>query len=516
MDRLLDKPRNSPWLRLKRKILTGLILLAVVFGIGALPPAFVFIMQEKSGEADSPGGRSSSGLTAEITPELRERRNRPVAFIDVSVVPMDREAVLTRQTVIVRDGFISEIGAASDVNVPPSALRIDGRGKYLLPGLADMHVHFLSYDEQNNRRLLLMFVANGVTTVLNLHGTRHHLDLRSRVNRGELLGPAVFTSGPFISDAPQHTPTPDEVEEAVEDQKRSGYDILKIHGDFSREAYRRLFEAARREGIRVIGHAPRNLGSEAMIEERQDAVAHAEEYLYSYFFFKMDNSIKAADRETRRRFLEGQDIRIPAIAEASAKAGTWLVANLSAYRGIGQQAKDVTPLLERPEMKYVPPAISRGWQPENNTYVRRFKGEETVWNFRMQYGLLEKLVRGFRDAGVRMMTGTDTPIPSVIPGFSVHDELMDLTSAGLTPYEALRAATFNPAEFLGVAGEAGSIAAGKRADLLLLEANPLEDVSNASRRAGVMVRGLWLPEEELRKMLDQMAGSFARERGSNR
>jgi imidazolonepropionase-like amidohydrolase len=115
-----------------------------------------------------------------------------------------------------------------------------------------------------------------------------------------------------------------------------------------------------------------------------------------------------------------------------------------------------------------------------------------------------------------MMTGTDTPIPSVIPGFSVHDELMDLTSAGLTPYEALRAATFNPAEFLGVAGEAGSIAAGKRADLLLLEANPLEDVSNASRRAGVMVRGLWLPEEELRKMLDQMAGSFARERGSNR
>jgi hypothetical protein len=331
------------------------------------------------------------------------------------------------------------------------------------------------------------------------------------VAKGELLGPAIYTSGPFISDAPHHTPTADEVEDEVGEQKHAGYDIIKIHGDFSREAYRRLFTVARREGIRVIGHAPRNLGTEAMLEERQEAVAHSEEYLYAYFFFKTDNSIKSAARETRRRFIEDQSKRIPALAEATAKAGTWLVANLTAYRGIGQQAKDVTPLLARPDMKYVPPSISRGWQPENNTYVRRFKGEETVWNFEMQYGLLERLVRGFRDAGVRIMTGTDTPIPSVIPGSSLHDELRDLTSAGLTPYEALRAATFNPSEFLGVASEAGTVATGKRADLLLLDANPLEDVSNASRRSGVMVRGLWLTENELRKMLDQMAVSFERE-----
>jgi imidazolonepropionase-like amidohydrolase len=511
MDRLLDKPRNTPWLRLRRKILTGLILLAVVFGIGALPPAFVFIMQGKPGEDDSTGGIRTSGLTAEITPELRERRNRPVAFVDVNVVPMDREVVLTGQTVIVRDGLISEIGPASDVRVPAGAERVDGRGKYLLPGLADMHVHLTSNNERDNRRMLLMFVANGVTTVLNLYGTRHHLDLRSRVAKGELLGPAIYTSGPFISDAPHHTPTADEVEDEVSEQKQAGYDIIKIHGDFSREAYRRLFTVARREGIRVIGHAPRNLGAEAMLEERQEAVAHSEEYLYAHFFFKTDNSSRTADRETRRRFIEEQGKRIPALAEATAKAGTWLVANLTAYRGIGQQAKDVGPLLARPDMKYVPPSISRGWQPENNTYVRRFKGEETVWNFEMQYGLLERLVRGFRDAGVRIMTGTDTPIPSVIPGSSLHDELRDLTSAGLTPYEALRAATFNPAEFLGAASEAGTVATGKRADLLLLDANPLEDVSNASRRSGVMVRGLWLTENELRKMLDQMAVSFERE-----
>ncbi|HET9533342.1 MAG TPA: amidohydrolase family protein, partial [Blastocatellia bacterium] len=443
MDRLLDKPRNTPWLRLRRKILTGIILLAVVFGIGALPPAFVFFMQGRSGEEKGAASRSSSGSTAEITPELRARRNRPVAFINVNLVPMDREAVIPGQTVVVKDGVIAEAGPADEVNIPSGALKMDGRGKYLMPGLADMHVHLRDRSELDNRRMLLLFVANGVTTVMNLHGTRDHLDLRSRVAKGELLGPAVFTSGPFISNAPYHMPDADEVERMVIDQKQAGYDIVKIHGDFSREAYRRLFEVTRREGMRVIGHAPRNLGIEVMLEERQEAVAHAEEYLYAYFFFKTNAPPRGADREARRRFLDEQALRIPVIAEATAKAGTWVVPNLTAYKGIGQQSKDVTPLLNRPEMKYVPPSISVNWQPENNSYVKRFRGEETAWAFQMQYKLLEKLVRGFRDAGVRMMTGTDTAIPSVIPGFSVHDELKDLVAAGLTPYEALRAATIN-------------------------------------------------------------------------
>jgi imidazolonepropionase-like amidohydrolase len=511
MDRLLRKPRNTPWMKLRRKLFTGLLLLAVVFAIGALPPAFVFLMQGETTGDKSSGAKKNSGLPAGMTAELRARINQPVAFVDVNVVPMDRDRLLTGQTVVVKDGLIAEMGPANDTPVPPGALRIDGRGKYLMPGLADMHVHLRENDERLNRRMMLLFLANGVTTVLNLYGTRHHLDLRSRVAAGELLGPAIFTSGPFISNAPHHKPSPEEVEQAVSEQKLAGYDILKIHGDFSREAYRRLFLVARREGMRVIGHAPRNLGMEVLLEERQEAIAHAEEYLYAHFFFNLDNSSRPAGVEARRRFLKEQEKRMPAIAEATAKAGTWLVPNLTAYRGIGQQAKDITPLLNRPEMKYVPPAISVNWQPENNTYVKRFKGEETVQIFQMQYGLLEKLVRGFRDAGVRLMAGTDTPIPSIIPGFSLHDELSDLAAAGLTPYEALRAATINPAEFLGVADRSGSIATGKRADLILLISNPLENVSNAARREGVMVRGLWLSEAELGKMLDEMASSYSKE-----
>ncbi len=432
---------------------------------------------------------------------------KPVAFIHVNVVLMDAERVLTEQTVIVKDGRIAEIGPASRIKVPANALRVDSKGKYLLPGLVDMHVHLQDDGEDDNRALFRLFLANGVTTILNLYGTSHHLELREKIKRGEMLGPALYTSGPFVSNAPVSTPTAEEVERAVVEQKRAGYDFIKIHGDFSREAYRKLFEVARREGIRVIGHAPRNLGVEVMLEERQHVVAHAEEYLYTYFYFgsNHDKSVEQADRETKRRYLAKKADLIPAIAQATARAGVWVIPNLTAYKGIGLQAKDIIPVLARPEVKYVPAVIARDWQPERNTYVRRFGGKaESAWLFEQNYGLLEKLVKGLRDAGVKMLAGTDTPIPSIVPGFSLNDELADLVAAGLTPYEALRTATINAAEFLGTLDQSGTVAVGKRADIILLEGDPLKDVRNTTRRAGVMVGGRWLSETEIRRMLSNL------------
>ncbi len=431
-----------------------------------------------------------------------------IAFVNVNVLPMDSERVLTAQTVIVKDGRIAEIGPASKIKAPADALKVDGRGKYLLPGLADMHVHLQDDGEEENRALFQLFLANGVTTILNLYGTPHHLELREKIKRGEMLGPALYTSGPFISNAPVSTPTVEEVERAVVEQKRAGYDFIKIHGDFSREAYRKLFEVARREGIRVIGHAPRNLGVEVMIEERQHVVAHAEEYLYAYFYFgsNHDKSVEQADRETKLRYLARKADMISSIAQATARAGVWVIPNLTAYKGIGMQAKDVAPVLARPEVKYVPAVIARDWQPERNTYVRRFGGKaESAWLFEQNYGLMEKLVRGLRDAGVKMLAGTDTPIPSIVPGFSLHDELSDLVAAGLTPYEALRTATVNAAEFLGTLDQSGTVTVGKRADLILLEGDPLKDVRHTTRRAGVVVGGRWLPDTELHRMLSNLS-----------
>jgi imidazolonepropionase-like amidohydrolase len=422
----------------------------------------------------------------------------PVAFVNVTVVTMGQEEALPAQTVVIRNGRIAEIGPADRVDVPSDARRIQGAGKFLMPGLIDSHFH-LQGNDAADRQLLQILVANGVTSILNLHGTPSILDLRGRVASREVLGPTIYSSGPYISDAPRWQPEADEVERLVLEQKRAGYDLIKTHGDFSREAFRRLCAVARREGIKVIGHAPRNLGVEAIFEEHMGAVAHSEEFLYVYFFLGAPD-LSQADLDTRQWFMENAETRIPALASATAKAGTWVVPNLVAYKMIVDQGKDLASVLARPETKYVPPDVMADWQPGRNRYDRKY-ADEMAEHMTWRLALLTKLTGAFRQAGVRMMAGTDAPIPGVVPGFSLHDEMKLLVAAGLTPYETLRTATANPAEFLGRSGEFGTVTAGARADLLLLNANPLRDVANAAQRAGVMVRGRWLTENELQAML---------------
>jgi imidazolonepropionase-like amidohydrolase len=481
-------------------------LFALVFGIGALPVVFLYLASP-SREAASDRERGGDAA-AQTVKQLQAKQKQIVAFINVNVVPMDEERVLAGQTVIIKDGRIAELGPAEQIKIPAAAVRVDGRGKYLMPGLADMHVHFESYDAQTNGAMLDLFVVNGVTTVLNLYGAPSHLELRERIARGEVLGPTIYTSGPFISHAPVHSPSPEEVERAVIEQKQDGYDVIKIHGDFSREAYRKVFEVARQEGMRVIGHAPRNLGVEPMFAERQDAVAHVEEYIYAYFYFKPDPALAGAPQERRLRWIAEQEGRIPALAQATAKAGTWVIPTLTVYHGIGLQVDDIDPVMRRPEMKYLPPGLASRFAPENNTYLRRFK-KETAKIFLAQSDLLSKVVKEMHTAGVKLLAGTDTPVPSVVPGFSLHDELQELAAAGLTPYETLRTATANAAEFLS-SNEFGTVAIGKRADLLLVDGDPLKDVRNAARRSGVMVRGRWFTQEELSKILGKLAAATVR------
>ena len=435
--------------------------------------------------------------SSQDTPSNHAGARAPTAFVNVTVVPLGREETIPGQTVVIRDGRIAQIGPVDRIDVPPDARRIPGAGKDLIPGLVDAHFHLQSNGEDH--RLLQMLVANGVTSILNLYGTPAILDLGRRVENGDVMGPAIYTSGPYISDAPGWQPDADEVERLVVEQKRAGYHLIKTHGDFSREAFRRLFEVTRREGLKVIGHAPRNLGVEPMFEEHMDAVAHSEEFIYAYFFFGAPD-LSRADPDCARRFLQGAEKRIPELAAATATAGTWVVPNLVAYTRIVEQGKDLTAVLRRPETKYLPPGLAADWQPGRNRYDRKYSpemAEHMTWRLE----LLSKLTGAFRTAGVRMMAGTDAPIPGVVPGFSLHDELTLLVAAGLTPFEALRTATANPAEFLGRAGEFGTVTVGQRADLVLLDADPLRDVANVARRAGVMVRGRWLTQDELNVML---------------
>jgi imidazolonepropionase-like amidohydrolase len=418
------------------------------------------------------------------------------AFVGVTVIPMDSDRTLADQTVVIRDGRIASIGPAARVQVPAEAIRIDGRGKYLLPGLTDMHVHF-RLDAAENAAQLRLYLANGVTTVLNLRGTSEHLDLRRRVASGEVLGPTIFTSGPFVNEP--EVKTPEDVERAVVEQKRAGYDVIKIHGSLSRAAYQRLFEVARREKIKVVGHAPRNLPFMVVPAEHQDALAHAEEVVYTWFDFRFDHP---QDPDTLGP-------RITYVAKELARANVAMIPTLVAFQTIRRQVDDICGVLARPEMRYVPSSLAKNWIPQSNGYVKRFSKSD-VQTFDAMYRLQEALVKALVTEGARIMTGTDATIPSVVPGTSLHEELERLVGAGLTPYQALRASTAVPAEFLGSGAEFGTVQAGRRADLLLLDANPLERIQNTTRINGVMVRGRWLPGATLIASLDSLAASYRR------
>ena len=223
-------------------------------------------------------------------------------------------------------------------------------------------------------------------------------------------------------------------------------------------------------------------------------VVHAEEYLYVYFKDPMKDPADLAERTSR----------IPYMAASVARAGTWVTPTLTVFRGLPEQVDDICAIMARPEMRYVQPRIVERFSPSNNSYLDRF-GPDDAARLWKQYAYLEKIVKGFHDAGVRLLAGTDPPVPSVIAGYALHLELEFLVAAGLSPYEALRTATYNPADYLHRLERSGTVSVGKDADLLLLDANPLTDITNTRRRAGVMVRGKWLSQAELMSRLESQA-----------
>lgn len=415
-------------------------------------------------------------------------QSQTVAFVDVNVVPMDEERVLTAQTVIVRDGRIAEIGPASSIAVPEGALRIDGRGKYLMPGLTDMHIHGL---EDRLTDELFLYVANGVTTVRHLKGRSELLKMRQQLARGELLGPTLYTCGPIVFGDKK----PDEGRRIVAEQAKAGYDCIKIYDDWSKEGYEALIAAANANKIPAVGHLARNLPLDVNLRGRTE-VAHAEEFVYTYFM-KESGRGEWAKRETL----------IPKVVEIVKPSGVAVTGTLVAFDYIGRVIGEETlrELANKPELKYVPKG-RRARMSSDSEYRNNFKPGDFN-GLRKSLALQKKLIKALNDAGVKILLGTDGSMQAnfpVIPGFAVHEELRELVDAGLTPYQAILAGTRNAAEVLNAAADFGTVSVGKRADLILVEGNPLTDVANAARRMGVMVRGRWIPESEIQKKLTEI------------
>lgn len=575
---------------------------------------------------------SASAPTAETT----------IVCVNVNLVPMDSDRVVTGQAVLVRGDHIVAVAPLADVAVPQGATIVDGEGGYLVPGLIDAHAHLETPDGVTRAEFgdSPLYLAHGVTTVFNLRGTPTHLEWKRRVATGELLGPTIYTSGEFVNEP--RVNTPEEVEREIAAQARAGYDLIKFHqvmgrpgGDFatttglSLPAYLTMHAAAREAGIPVIGHAPINLGLDALLSSF-GALAHVGEFTTLYFvprrgmlrsllisvgavgFLLIIAAGWAVGRIVRRqairrpsrsrartqvqvltgaallafvlaftcgllvgpgaRFFDSVFLRVifssvivvlavlaiclamstvrvwrdaaartawrfqatgaavsvgvlalvaamygvpiefrtsdrgmARLAEQVRGAGIWVQSTLSVYDAIAMSPADLSRrVVAEPTFQYLHPVIRERWR---RAVEQRSRGQGIEALLEPRYlEFTQRLTGALHRASVRLMAGTDTlGFPLIVPGASLHRELQLLVQSGLTPYEAIRTATINPAVFLGKDDEFGTIAVGKRADLVLVEGNPLQDLAQLRHPIGVIVRGTWLPRAHLQQLLGGLA-----------
>jgi imidazolonepropionase-like amidohydrolase len=425
-----------------------------------------------------------------------------VAFIDVNVVPMDSEKVVSGQTVLVREGTIAEIGPVRSVTVPKDALRVEGRGRYLMPGLAEMHGHLPGpgVSEDVVKDLLFLFVASGVTTVRGMLGYPNSVTLRERAARGEFVAPTLYVASPGFSG--QSVTSVEEGVRRVREYKSAGFDLLKMHEGLSREVFDAVADAARAAGIAFGGHVSADVGLLQAFEKRMTSVDHLDGYLEAMGLD--DSPFRDAQGSLRaKKAVElADEAKIRDLARRAREAGVWNVPTLALWQTLfGGQRSDA--YVGRPELKYVPRSMLEQWTRMHDGQLANFPSVE---DGRKVLAVRDKVLKALVDARARVVLGSDAPQMFSVPGFSiVLREMPAMIHAGLSPYQVLRSGTRDVAEYFGTLDRTGTVAVGRQADLILLEANPLEDVAHVARRAGVMTRGRWLPAAEIEARLAAIA-----------
>ncbi len=421
---------------------------------------------------------------------------------------MDSPRELTDRTIFVKGSRIVAVGPASTTIPSAGAQVVDGRSRYLMPGLADMHAHL------NDRPSMAVLVANGVTTVRNMWGGRAHLAWRDAITRGELLGPTIHTAGPIVDGVPpvwdgsMTVRNAEEARSAVDAQHASGYEFIKVLAKLSPEAYDAIAAESARVGIPFAGHVPWAVGLEHVLASHQKSIEHLDGYFAAAQ--RDDSPMKdlpvPSDLAARMRMIDYVDeAKLTRLAVQTRDAATWNCPTLVVWKEL-ESNENPKSAFERPELRFVSPQTRASWDPTKDSHLKDTLTPETFARMRRANALRLVLVKRLHDAGARLLLGTDFPNPFVVPGFSVHRELANFVAAGLTPYEALRTGTEDAAEYLG--DDFGEVAVGKRADLILLDGDPLLDVANAAKQVGVMLRGKWHPQSELREALERAANAW--------
>ena len=405
------------------------------------------------------------------------------------VIDVESGETLRDRDVWIAEGRIVSIAPSGARAIPSGTMTVDAHDHFLAPGLVGAHVHLDHIDE------LELYTAKGVTTVFNMRGLPQHLNWRDAIARGERDGPTIYTAGDYMDGYPPFMQpmmsfdNPEEAAASVRAQRDAGYDMIKVYTRLSLEQLKAIATAAREVGLPVVGHGSANYSLAELVDSGQVNAAHGQDLLRWY--------IEDAEDEAG----------VGEIVETLRGTAMTVTANLSFTAGLIRQAEDLDGLLAEPIARSLPAAILQPFRRANNRYVRR--GIDWLPEVKARFEMEKRLARELHGAGVTLLAGTDASTAGVLPGTALHHEIELLVEAGLSPVDALRAATLAPGRFVAEHIDAdarfGQVVEGYRADILVVRGNPLEDVARLADAAGVVVRGRWLDRETLDARLAALA-----------
>ncbi|WP_300458048.1 serine hydrolase [Desulfobacula sp.] len=448
---------------------------------------------------------------------------KATAFIHVNLIPMDggQKQIVENQTVVISDGIITAAGPAEEAVIPANAMIIEGSGTYLMPGLADMHMHLRKHWTRGTWPVdpFLLYLANGVTTIRcfgpSADEVDHALKWKDDIRIGKRIGPQIFTCGKVL-DGPVEFPT-----RQVLEQHEAGFDFIKLYSYMSREEFEAIMAAAKQTEMYAAGHIPFRVGLDNAIAGGLNEIAHIEELIWELVDFKLnqpligkewlDEIILAASRDFKMLMegsvQEGLNILKPRLESIAAKlkqADIPVCTTLNLDELIIKKLLHSDEFLKRPENIYLPASYFTEFRNNREKHQRQFKGGEHL--SKIKYALDSLMLKALKKAGVDLLLSSDagTGGMGLVPGLSIHDEIKTLIDNGFTPYEAIAAGTATASKIIGrMTGldDFGMIQVGKRADLLLLEANPLADTTNLKKIKGVMAAGKYYDRKILKEMI---------------
>ncbi|MGM0906236.1 MAG: amidohydrolase family protein [Pseudomonadota bacterium] len=454
--------------------------------------------------------------TKVVNPEPFRKPQQAFAIVNVSVLSADGDSMRPNHTVLIEDGLITDVN--SGLNLPTGINVIDGTGKYLIPGLIDSHVHL--WQSPND---LLLYIANGVTHIREMNGSDEHLTWKAEIESGR-PGPEMFvtsrrhnsssgTAGLFERWTAKINPVDDtdDIESHVQQMMEKGYDAVKIYTLLKKRHFQAFNKAALKLDVQLLGHIPMEMTLDEIWQSELKELAHTEELVKA-----LAREFAEFNSETSEEFLQFVHKRSADIVIHLLKNDVAVVSTLSLMESIAPQKLDVADALRAVELEYVNPGIAEalhpsvpimGWLPDVNIYrlpynypQEKIPGNQTYWKAYAQANRI--LLKAMANKGVKVLAGTDANVPVMVPGFSLHEELVSLTQAGFSEAQALRSATSTPAVWMKV--KSGKVLAGYQADLVLLHANPLKDINHTRTVDTVISNGRQYNRTDLDSMLSSV------------